>query len=244
MHFTNTLSLGILALAHCLAHACACATPAQVHKRQEGEEVEYPYADMGADTPADPATTSYFINHLSINVRNATESIKWYSNTFGMRLMFKLHVSKHFTITYMGHAHGGRNGTGYQTAAELIRDKNNAQGYIEFVEVIYPGWDLPSGLRVPNTFSHIGMVVPNVNETHERLVSQGANIIKAPYEPFVLPGWFADGSGFPPRGDEFSEEEFAAIEQILIPINTPSLFVADPDGNVIEVQNQEGSELV
>ena len=34
---------------------------------------------------------------------------------------------------YMAHSQAGRNGRGYQTGAELERDKNNLSGMVEFV---------------------------------------------------------------------------------------------------------------
>lgn len=44
-------------------------------------------------------------------------------------------------------------------------------------------------------------------------------------------------------GDAISQEEIDTVMKILVPINTPLMFVADPDGNSIEVQNQQGSEV-
>ncbi|KAK4901727.1 hypothetical protein LTR27_001499 [Elasticomyces elasticus] len=212
--------------------------PKRADNGTDGGEVTYPYADPGDDLPSDPATTGYFINHLCINVRNATRTIDWYNKAFGLRLMFTMHVSEHFSISYMGHSHGGRNGTGYQTSEEINRQKNNIEGLIEILSLEYPGWDLPSGLRVPNTFSHIGMVVPNITDTQARLEAMGANILKAAGETFTIDGPFADGSGFTQAGDAISQEEIDVIMKTLVPLNTPMMLVADPDGNVVEVQNQ------
>ncbi|KEF54929.1 uncharacterized protein A1O9_09372 [Exophiala aquamarina CBS 119918] len=239
MPHKNFTFLTLLVTLQCLAQAWACATPHEYAKRAEGEEVEYPWAEPGDEAPSDPTTVAYFMNHISINVRDMTESINWYREAFGFRLLFNLHVSENFAIAYIGHAHGGRNGSGYQTSEEMNREKNNGEGLIELIELKYPNWDLPSGLRVPNTLSHIGMVVPNSTVTHERLKAMGANILKAPGEVFVLNGWFSLGTGFDQAGDFLSPEEIDLITESLIPINTPTLYTADPDGNVIEVQNQE-----
>jgi hypothetical protein len=48
--------------------------------------------------------------------------------------MFTVELSNKYTIMYMGHSQGGRNGRGYQEGKELARDKNNLAGLIEFVE--------------------------------------------------------------------------------------------------------------
>jgi lactoylglutathione lyase len=205
--------------------------------------VEYPWVVPGDDVPSDPGTKGYFINHLCINARNATASIDWYNKAFGLRLIFTLQVSEHFSISYMGHSHGGRNGTGYQTSDEMSFQKNNIEGLIEILSLDFPGWALPAGTKVPNTFSHIGMVVPNITDTQIRLEALGANIIKAADEPFTFEGPFSDATGFGLAGDAISPKEIKTILKTLIPVNSPLMFVADPDGNIIEVQNQEGSAL-
>ena len=203
-----------------------------------GAEVEYPWQEPPDETPSDLATTGYFINHLGLNVRNMTESVNWYKEAFGMRVLFVLHVSEHFSISYLGHSHGGRNGTGYQTVEELNRQKNNIEGLVELVSLEFPGWDLPSSIRVPNTFSHIGMVVPDVQATQARLEAMGANIIKGVGAEVTLDGPFGVANGFTQAGNAISQEERGLIHQALIPIDNPFVYVADPDGNVIEVQNQ------
>lgn len=158
--------------------------------------------------------------------------------------MFREQVSEHFSISYMGHSHGGRNGTGYQTSDEMNREKNNIEGLIEILSLEHANWDLPAGIKVPNTFSHIGMTVPDIKATQARLESIGANIIKGHGEPFKLDRPFADAIGFTQAGDEISKEEIDIIMKTLVPLNAPLIFVADPDGTIIEVQNQEGSEVV
>ena len=153
-------------------------------------------------------------------------------------------MSEHFSISYLGRAHGGRNSTGYQTSEELNREKNRAAGLLELLHLDLPGWDLPSGQKVPNTFSHIGMVVPNVTETQARLEAMGANILKGAGDEFRGEGPFAAAAGFMALRAQISPEEEATLMMTLKPWNRPLLFVADPDGTIIEVQNQEGSQVV
>jgi hypothetical protein len=87
----------------------------------------------GNDGPADPATTSYFINHIALLVNDIEVSRKWYSEVLGMRHVFTFDVSEDYSVMYMAHAQGGRSGTGFQTGAELSRDKNNLAGMVEFL---------------------------------------------------------------------------------------------------------------
>lgn len=109
-----SLSPALLLAAHCITQSWACGPlPPRPKSLEHRGKAIYPYADPGDNKPSSPATTGYFINRLCINVRNATESINWYNKAFDLRLMFTLHVSEHFSISYMGHSHGGRNGTGY-----------------------------------------------------------------------------------------------------------------------------------
>ena len=143
----------------------------------------------------------------------------------------------------MAHAHGGKNGTGYQTAEAMNREKNNREGLLELVSLSVPGWNLPASSKVPNTFAHIGIVVPDIEATQERLQKMGANIVKNFGEPMRLTGAVANATGF---GDlsELDQEEIDLFLKVMDVSNTPLIFVADPDGNLVEVQGQEGFGLV
>jgi lactoylglutathione lyase len=154
-----------------------------------------------------------------------------------------INLQEHFSVSYMGHSHGGRNGTGYQTSETMTIEKNNREGMLEILSLEYPKWDMPAGIKTPNTFSHIGMVVPNITETQIRLEAMGANIYKKSGQEFEIEGAFADAAGFTQAGDAISKEERDLILQSMRPINKALLFVADPDGTIIEVQNQEGSQV-
>jgi lactoylglutathione lyase len=101
---------------------------------------------IGDDCPADPATSSYFINHASVTVSNITATKEWYRDVLGMRHMFTVELSDKYTIMYMGHSQGGRNGRGYQEGKELARDKNNLAGLMEFVEYKVPQFPFRSHL--------------------------------------------------------------------------------------------------
>jgi len=121
-----------------------------------------------------------------------TETVNFYHDAFGYRLLFNLHISENCALSYIGHANGGRNGSGYQTATEMSQERNNREGLIELIELKH--WDIPSELKVVNTFSHMGMIVPNLTVTYQELKSMNANILKVPDETFELDEWFALGS--------------------------------------------------
>ncbi|KAF6785741.1 lactoylglutathione lyase [Colletotrichum musicola] len=236
-----TVLLGAQLLAPVLGHSLPRFQP-----REGNSTITYPYPELGTDAPADYATTGYFINHLCITVRNLTESVDFYSGVFGLRKLFTLHVSEHFTITYMGHSHGGKNGTGYQTALELNREKNNAEGLIELIHADVPQKELKSSTEQPNTFAHIGMVVPDIQATRKRLEAlPGVEVLKKHGDTIPIGGKVAAATGLHPEViSQLSEAELKQISTTLDAANKELIFVADPDGNLIEIQAQEGSELV
>ncbi|KAF4947407.1 hypothetical protein FGADI_10478 [Fusarium gaditjirri] len=209
----------------------------------------FPYPVLGTDDPADWATTGYFINHFAISTRNLTASLDFYSKVLGFRQLFTLHVSKVYSITYLAHAHGGKNGTGYQTALELNREKNNAQGLLEIFHLDIPNNNIESSSQHPNTFAHVGLVVPDAQAIQERLQTMpGVKIVKKYGEKFTeLTDDLVVGPavGLPPDAvAQLSLEEREAIVQGLGPSVDPLIFVFDPDGNFIEIQGQEGPGLV
>lgn len=206
----------------------------------------YPFPEVGSDIASDPATTGYFINHLCLNVMNLTASMDFYTEIFGLRHILTLHVSEHFSITYLGHSHGGKNGTGYQTAEELNREKNNAEGLLELVHLDTPDNSLPASTRIANTFGHIGMVVPDILATQARLDAYpGVEIIKRTDDDLKVPSDIATATSLSPKKiAQLSQAERDLILGVLTPFNKPLIFVNDPDGNLIEIQPQEGAALM
>ena len=115
-----------------LLFASSLACNHEIAARQEGNaSLPFTYTP-GDDPPADTDTVSYFVNHVGINVANLTRTSEWYSRVVGMRHVFTIDLEGGFSFMYMAHSQGGRNGTGFQTGAEMQRDKNNMAGMIEF----------------------------------------------------------------------------------------------------------------
>ena len=210
--------------------------------RSLNETPGMPPIEFGTDEPSDPATTGYFINHFSLNVKNLTASLDFYSGVFGLRHIFTVQASEHLSVAYMGHAQGGRNGTGYQTTEEINREKNNNAGLLEMIYLAIPGReDIPASSDKTNTFGHIGMVVPDIEATQARLESiPSVSIHKRYGEATPSEGPIANANGFPPSAwEQIGAEERKVIEQVLSAINERFIYVEDPDGNIIEIQPQD-----
>lgn len=234
MRFTTSL----LVAASFISAAFGCL-PA----RDESNTGEYPYPTIGSDEASNPATTGYFINHFSLNVKNLTRSLDFYNQVFGMRHMFTLRASEHSSIAYMAHSQAGRNGTGYQTAAEMIRDKNNMAGLVELIHMDIPGLDIPASTEKSNTFGHIGMVVPDIKATQERLESFGVTVYKNAGD--ILPEEGPLVRAFAVQQmEEVYPEEYEAVLAVLNEVSKPLIFASDPDGNLIEIQVRDGPSIV
>jgi lactoylglutathione lyase len=141
------------------------------------------------------------------------------------------------TFAYMGHSQGGRNGTGYQTTEEMIRNKPNSAGLLEFVyfHTSTPGQKpLPGPDSLTSTFNHIGMIVPDPEATQKRLEDYGVTIYKKlgaewPSDgPYGTPYSLGDAAGL-------SEDEWEEIKKGMTNLNKLNIFAGDPDGNLIEI---------
>jgi lactoylglutathione lyase len=112
----------------------ASACDPQMMVRQANDSSSPFTYTQGTDGPPDLATLGYFVNHIGLLVSNSTASREWYSKVLGMRHVFTFDNAGLLKITYMAHVQGGRNGTGFQTGPELVRDKNNLAGLVELIE--------------------------------------------------------------------------------------------------------------
>ncbi|EXJ84281.1 hypothetical protein A1O3_04948 [Capronia epimyces CBS 606.96] len=218
-----------LALAFAVHGTRACA----LESRQDSPD----FLTVGDDGPADAETLGFNINHLSLIVRNLTASQDFYSKVLGMRHIFTAELTPSYYVAYMGHAHGGKNGTGYQTGQELLREKNNAAGLIEF-QYFKNSEDegMTATTQRPNTFSHIGLVVPSLEKAQARMEKLGVKIIKRigqsaegikPVENALGVGEFATKNQTE-RDLLVKGQELVGFAQLLV--------VEDPDGNMIEIQ--------
>jgi lactoylglutathione lyase len=94
----------------------------------------YPDLTVGSDGPADPATLGFMIGHFALLVNDLAATQRFYGDALGMRHIFTYNSSEEYTIMYMGHSQGGKNGTGYQTGDDMFSEVYNMEGLIEFIE--------------------------------------------------------------------------------------------------------------
>ncbi|KAK5700406.1 hypothetical protein LTR17_022939 [Elasticomyces elasticus] len=191
---------------------------------------------LGTDGPADQEVTGFHINHVGLNVRNLTASKEFYGTVLGMRHIITIQYSPSYSLTYMGFAQGGRNGTGFQTGTELLAQKNNVDGQIKLFYFSDSENALPASTKQTNTFANIGLVVPDVQAAQDWFERHGVKIIKRIGE--AIPSGECDEyrSG--------STSDAAQRDAVVLGLITTDfeniLFLEDPDGNMIEVVKQNG----
>jgi lactoylglutathione lyase len=203
---------------------------------------DYPKVTLGPEG-SDPATTSYFMNHISLNVRNLSRSLDFYTSVFGFRVLFTVDVSPHSSLAYIGHSNGGKNGTGYQTTLELNRDKNNAQGLVELICIDIPGAAGHSSTERVNTFANLGIVVDDLEKTEKRLDEFEVEIYKRTGAKFPTTGPLVRATGLGGDLSGLDDGEFDMIYATIDAFTMDSIYAADPDGNMISIQNPVGPQL-
>ena len=231
MHFNKLLQCFAVVGSLHYTHACS--------PRSDTGSSDNPFV-IGNDGPAPAATLGYAINHFGLLTTNLGAMKHFYGDILGMRHIFDAHVTTEYTVTYMGYTQGGRNGTGFQSGAELARDKNNLYGLIELVQFNVSDDHLAASTKRTNTFGHVGLIVPDVEKAQTYLEEKGVTILKRVKEPiaaFTGPVQNAFGIG------EFAGEHIAAKKalvaaQSLIGLEM-FLMIEDPDGNLVEIQQQD-----
>lgn len=136
---------------------------------------------------------------------------------------------------------GGKNGTGYQTGAELLRHKNNSGGLIKLLYNTKSQITPAASTVNTNTFANIGIVVADVQAVQDRLEKFGVAIAKRMGEA-SLPADGAVANAF--NIGPMSTSNLTEVEELiagLLTTDLPSiLFAEDPDGNMLEIVAQNG----
>lgn len=195
-----------------------------------------PSLALGDDGPADVETLGYTVNHFALLTHNVTATKQFYGKVLGMRTVFSYGAGTPYEVLYMGYSHGGKNGTGFQTGEELFAQKNNIEGMIEFLYVEDCGQTAnftPSTQRI-NSFSHIGLIVPDINATQARLEQYGARILKPANEPISVESSAAKAFGFA-SNTAAARKALKGVQGIGF---DSFILAADPDGNMLEIQPQ------
>ncbi|KAK7045804.1 hypothetical protein VNI00_007207 [Paramarasmius palmivorus] len=236
MHFPKLFALSLIPV------ALSCTFP---RDEAPSNSTEFPKFTVGTDGPAEPATQGFFVNHFSLIVSNLTATRQFYGDVLGMRHIFTYDASKDYSIMYMGHAQGGRSGTGFQTGEELIRDKNNLGGLVEFVQLKTQKEKRKFNPTPSNTFSHIGLIVPDINAAQARFESMGVEIVKRvgelpstdPNSPQAI---IAKAFGIEEPDTEEAKDALAGVAALGF---GEFIVIADPDGNLFEVQQFAGNAI-
>ncbi|CAG7922030.1 unnamed protein product [Penicillium olsonii] len=195
---------------------------------------------IGTDGPAPAATLGFALNHIGLVTTHLDEMKAFYGDILGMRLLFDAHITPEYTVTYMGYAQGGRNGTGFQSGAELAAAKNNLWGLLELQQFNVSDDRLVASTERTNTFGHVGLVVPDIVGAEEWFRSRGVKILKSVTEPLeeytgAVPNAFGLGEF---AGLHLAAKKALIDAQGLIGLDR-FLMIADPDGNLVEIQQQD-----
>ncbi|KAL9091096.1 MAG: hypothetical protein Q9165_005023 [Trypethelium subeluteriae] len=209
------------------SHSQACLGHALLKRQAPGLNFT-----LGDSQPQPLATVGYNLNHFAITVPNFNATMDFYLNALGFRHIFTVPLDDKHSISYIGYPHGGRNATGYQTAEEMNREKNNAEGLIE---ILYS--ENASNRSAPDSnfgvgFSHLGFVVPSIEETQTRLDAYNANIIKrvgAPIDENAALYYFGL-----PKG-QFAPPQLQEVGSLF----DGFLLALDPSGYLLEFQQQD-----
>ncbi|KAF2019295.1 hypothetical protein BU24DRAFT_418881 [Aaosphaeria arxii CBS 175.79] len=234
------LSTSLLALLPAASLAC---NHENAKRQAGGNETENPFKfTVGTDGPADPATNGYFINHVALLVSNITASRDWYRDVLGMRHIFTFDMNRDYIISYMGHSQGGRNGTGFQTGEELLKHKNNLAGLLELQQYTPDSADKKFTPTRANTLSHMGLIVPNIQAVQDRCDELGVTVVKrigvTGFEPNAGNADFAAAWGIDDLENASVQARIAAVLAGIDSLGFKDFIViADPDGNLFEVQS-------
>ncbi|CRG91193.1 hypothetical protein PISL3812_08241 [Talaromyces islandicus] len=225
--------------------AYSCAPP--IPSNTTGPAPAFPTVTVGEDDYPDLATTGYVQNHFCLNVNNLTASIEFYTKTFGMRMIFTFWATEKMSITYLAHSQGGHNGSVYQTVSELNRNKNNMEGLLELIYYDYGHTNEHSSTIEHDTFSHLGVIVPDIHAAEKRFRENGVQVLrgagKTATEEFEKK--LARAYGLGKAWDENKQEVIDLLNVILesVPGINDFVFITDPDGNLIEIQPQDAPQI-
>lgn len=196
---------------------------------------------VGTDEPAAPVTKGFWINHTGLNVRNLTASKIFYGDILGMRHIFTIQYTAHFSLTYMGFAQGGRNGTGFQTGQELLKNKNNSGGLVKLLHFSAAESEPVVPTQTTTTMSNLGLVVPDLDVAQKRFEEAGVKIVKRRgVDTLTGESDVAVSFNVGPESTQNQTQVEELVEGLQVTDLKNILFIEDPDGNLLEVIEQNG----
>lgn len=98
------------------------------------------------------------------------------------------------------------------------------------------GEPLPPSTRTPNTFCHVGLVVPDIAAAQQRMERFKVTILKPVGVDPAPKGPIANAFGVGDVPNDAADEIVAGLEGIGF---KDVLIVEDPDGNIVEIYEQK-----
>ena len=115
------------------------------------------------------------------------------------------------------------------------------QGLLELIHYNFTDREaIKPSTEITNTMSHIGLIVPDIQATQERLDKfKDVKVFKRLGEDAELKGPIANAYGVGNVFERDSEEANQIREATAMAGTKSYIFLSDPDGNYIEVQGLE-----
>ncbi|KAJ5344081.1 uncharacterized protein MYU51_012103 [Penicillium brevicompactum] len=133
--------------------------------------------------PPNPATRDYKLNHLAIRIRDPAQSLHFYVDLLGMRIVFTMNAGP-FTIYYLGHppaeARTEEDISNWAKKTSEIPIMTKTAGLLELYHTHgAESGGISTGNEPPSLgFSHLGFTVPDVPAAVKRLRDGGVSILK------------------------------------------------------------------
>lgn len=175
-------------------------------------------------TATSTATHGYRLNHIMLCITDAARSLKFYTDFLGMSLVFRLNAGP-FTIYYLGYASSLD-----KVPMDMAKSLSSRSGLIE---LMYFHESNQNDARAQATsenpssnnedgatrggFGHLGLVVPDVEQTLERARQHGYEVLKE----------VASTAG---TALELSQVESDALHRNFLAAFAQIGFLRDPDG--------------
>jgi len=237
MQLKSSLLLCLSLATHLIPTAQACGGLSQ-----RSEDGAYNPMVFGKDCAPKPFAAGYKFNHLALIVNNLTASIDFYTKGIGMTVLFTFKPLEKLPIyiVYMGHNEGLKNSTTpFGSCEEFALKKNSVSGLVELVYYGDSTYRPIPTTALSNTFSHLGLVVPDVKATQDRLEAMNARILKrvGEWDSNNVDEGLNNIYGLGRLAAHFTKAEQKEIWDAFRPAGGERfLFVEDPDGNVLEVE--------
>ncbi|RMZ70321.1 lactoylglutathione lyase [Pyrenophora seminiperda CCB06] len=176
--------------------------------------------------PISPATASYRLNHLTLRIKDAQRSLRFYCDCLGMHVVFIFNAGP-WTIYYLGPRDVELDTLG--TSKGLLELYHIPSDDASTSTTPYASGNDYSSVPSSVGFGHVGFTVPSVEDALRRVESSGFEVIKPLEEARV------EQMGLP---DEVVQGRFGHVVEGYKHVFRQLAFVRDPDGYWVELVPQ------